>query len=113
MPDKNLFFSIIVDKTEHNPFSKDFFEENYSLPTDKQKQIFHMMKDRVDKDEGVLYNLDTPDGYGKTFVTNVMIAYVRMEGKFAIAAAMLEIAVTLLTLGTLFHCLFWCNNSHI
>jgi ATP-dependent DNA helicase PIF1 len=57
----------------------------------------------LDNDEGGLYNFDAPGGSGKTFLANIILAYVRKEGKVALAMALSGIAATLLKLGTTFH----------
>ena len=53
--------------------------------------------------EGGLYNFDAPGGSGKTFLANVLLAYVRKDDKIALSMAMSGIAATLLKLGTTFH----------
>jgi hypothetical protein len=50
-----------------------------------------------------LYNFDAPGGSGKTFLANVILAYVRQSGCIAVATAMSGIAATLMKLGTTFH----------
>ena len=57
----------------------------------------------IDNNAESLFNIDAPGGTGKTFVCNVLLAYVRKQHKTAIATAMSGIAATLLTLGTTAH----------
>ncbi len=61
------------------------------------------LRRHIDSREGATYNLGTSGGSGKTFLTNLILSYVRMQHKIAIATVMSGIASTLLVLGTVLH----------
>ena len=50
-----------------------------------------------------MHRLDAPGGSGKTWLANLILSYVRMEGSIAIASAMSGIAGTMLRGGGTFH----------
>ena len=50
-----------------------------------------------------MHKIDAPGGSGKTHLANLILAYVRKEGKIALATALSGIAATILTLGNTFH----------
>ncbi len=50
-----------------------------------------------------MFNIDAPGGCGKTFLCNIILAYVRSLSSIAIACALSGIAATLMTMGTTFH----------
>jgi len=50
-----------------------------------------------------VFFLDAPGGTGKTFLLNVVLAYVRQKGDIALAVAGSGIAATLLKLGRTAH----------
>jgi hypothetical protein len=78
----------IFDEAEFDPDAESFFQDSYSLLNDEQRDIFETLKVHLDNDEGGLYNFDAPGGSGKTFLANVILAYVRKEGKVALAMAL-------------------------
>ena len=65
--------------------------------------IFEQIMGHIDNNEGGLYRFDAPGGSGKTFLANLILAYVRKQNHIAIATALSGIAATLLKLGTTFH----------
>ncbi len=79
------------------------FKNGSPLLNDDQQHIFHTIKEPIDNTKGGLYNFDAPGGSGKTFLANVILAYVRQSGRIAVATAMSGIAATLMKLGTTFH----------
>merc|ERR1712016_48868 len=60
----------------------------------------------VNGGNGGLFFLDAPGGTGKTFVTNLLLAKVRQEGKIALAVASSGIAAHLLPGGRTAHSMF-------
>jgi hypothetical protein len=93
----------IHDESKFDQNAGIFFQECSPLLNDDQQHIFHTIKERIDNTKGGLYNFDAPGGSGKTFLANVILAYVRQSGRIAVATAMSGIAATLMKLGTTFH----------
>jgi hypothetical protein len=93
----------IYDEAEFDPTAESFFNEFSALLNDEQRTIFEIIKSHIDNEEGGLYSFDAPGGSGKTFLANVILAYVRKDSKIALATAMSGIAAILLKLGTTFH----------
>eukprot|EP00956_Cyclotella_meneghiniana_P038178 scaffold149794_cov40-Cyclotella_meneghiniana.AAC.3 len=93
----------IYDEGEYDPLAETFFEESAPLLNEDQRLIFDTIAPHIDNLEGGLYNFDAPGGSGKTFLANVLLAYVRKDDKIALSMAMSGIAATLLKLGTTFH----------
>lgn len=79
------------------------FEENEPNLTNDQRQIYDQIKVCIDEDKGGVFRFDAAGGCGKTFLSNVLLSYVRKDGNIAIACALSGIAATLLRLGTTFH----------
>ena len=73
------------------------------LLNDGQRHTFHTIKEGIDNNKGGLYNFDAPGGSGKTFLANVILAYVRQNGRIAVATAMSGSAAKLMKLGTTFN----------
>ncbi len=103
MPDNTLQTSAINNEGEIDMNAEQFFNNNHSLLNDEQLEIFNIIRQHVDNEEGGMYTFDAPGGSGKTFLANIILAYVRMNRKIAVATALSGIAATLLTLGTTFH----------
>ena len=80
-----------------------FYGEMVDKLNDGQRCVFETLKVKIDNNEGGFYNLDAPGGTGKTFLCNVLLAYVRKDKDKAIATALSGIAATLMTLGTTAH----------
>ena len=97
-----------ADQIDDNALN--FFNENYPLmeKNAEQKEIFDEITDCINTGKGGLYNIDAPGGSGKTFLSNLLLSFVRKEEDIAIAAAMSGIASTLMTLATTFHKRFGC-----
>ncbi|GBP61499.1 hypothetical protein EVAR_34736_1 [Eumeta japonica] len=69
--------------------------------TEEQRLIFNRVCRSVDTALGEMLFLDAPGGTGKTFLTKVILAKVRGQGKIALAVASSGIAATLLPGGKL------------
>ena len=83
-----------------------FVEQNVSLLTADQLQIYDCFCSMTDGDEGGMLFLDAPGGTDKTFLINHILAKLCSEGKIALATASNGIAVTLLTGGRTLHSTF-------
>ena len=70
---------------------------------DGQRQIFNTLQPLIDRSEGGLFAIDAPGGTGKTFLCNVVSAYVLKDNGININTAFSGVAATLLTLGTIAH----------
>ena len=66
----------------------------------------------INGDEGGMLFLDAPDGTGKTFLINLIVAKLRSEGKIALATASSGITATLLTGGCTLHITFKMQNKN-
>jgi len=86
--------------------AEQFFRENIALLNEEQLHIFSILRQCIDYDRGGCFNLDAPGGSGKTFLCNVLLAYIRQNNEIALATALSGIAATLLTLGATFHSTF-------
>ena len=80
-----------------------FYDTHHEMLNEEQKEIKIELCERIDNDRGGLYMIDAPGGTGKTFLSNIILAYVRRQNKIGIATAMSGIAAILLTLGTTAH----------
>ena len=69
------------NESEIDPDVDDFFNKNNNLLNHDQRRIFFTIKDCVDNEVGGLYNFDAPGGCGKTFLSNVILAYIRLNKK--------------------------------
>ena len=101
MPDELIGSLRMNNASEINPDAHDFFNQNQNLLNHDQRKIFFTIS--VDSEVGGLYNFDGPGGCGKIFLSNVILAYIRLNKKKAITTALSGIAATLLTLGSTFH----------
>ena len=79
------------------------FEANEPLLTSEQRCVYDKITQCVNEDKGGAFRFDASGGCGKTFVSNVLLSYVRKDKEIAIACALSGIAATLLRLGTTFH----------
>ena len=70
---------------------------------DVQRVVFDLISTKITKCEGGVFSLDAIAGAGKTFLSNLLLAFTLCTHKIAIATAMSGIAATLLTLGGTFH----------
>ena len=83
-----------------------YVEFNLPLLTSDQHEVYDCFCSMIDGDEGGMLFLDAPDGTGKTFLINLILAKLRSEGKIALATASSGIAATLLTGGHTLHSAF-------
>ena len=103
-PNQNIHTDMNRDNNQDSiNSSRQFFDENKELLNEEQRLIFQTIQERIDSLSGGLFNIDACGGCGKTFLCNIILAYVRMQNKIALAAAMSGIAATLLKSGTTFH----------
>lgn len=79
------------------------FEENEPLLTSEQRLVYDRIKRCIDEDKSGAFRFDASGGCGKTFLSNILLSYVRKNKDIAIACALSGIAATLLRLGTTFH----------
>ena len=103
VPNDNLSAGPINNSSEIDPNASEFYHQNYQFLNEEQEEIYNIITGHIERDEGGLYTFDAPGGSGKTFLSNIILAYIRMNGKIAIATAMSGIAATLLTMGSTFH----------
>lgn len=73
---------------------------------DDQRLAFNAIIDAIDSKRGGLFFLDAPGGTGKTFLINMILAYVRQKGEVMLAVASSGIAATLLNGGRTSHSAF-------
>ena len=71
-----------------------------------QRVAYDEVINSINNGEGKAFFLDAPGGTGKTFLINLLLAYVRSIGRVAIAVASSGIAATLLTGGRTAHSTF-------
>ncbi|CAH2207398.1 jg2803, partial [Pararge aegeria aegeria] len=74
--------------------------------TDQQQNVYTKILESINEKQGKLFFLDAPGGTGKTFLLNLLLAKVRINGNIALAVASSGIAATLLTGGRTAHSLF-------
>ena len=75
------------------------FNINHTMLTDDQVHVFNTFIKAVQEKSKGIYFLDAPDGCGKTFLIETILAKIRLEGKIAIATASSGLAATLITWG--------------
>ena len=103
MPDKMLNRSILNTSFEVDENTGEFYNVNNMKLNVGQQEQFNRVVHLINKDEGGLINFDAPGGSGKTFLAEVILAYVQKNNKIAVATAISGIAATLLPLGTMCH----------
>ena len=74
--------------------------------TDEQKLIFEDFKENIENGLGGFWFIDAPGGTGKTFLANIMLAWVRIRGLIALAVASSGIASQLMKGGRTAHAAF-------
>lgn len=111
MPDANL--TQLDMQNELDPNASEYYSNNIRLIETnlEQKTFFEEMQKCIDDNTGGFYGLDAPAGTGKSFLINLILAYVRQDNQIAIACAMSGIASLILTLGTTFH-KRWCPPKY-
>ena len=83
-----------------------YIRENKEKLNEKQKVAYHQIVHSVQNQSGNLYFLDAPGGTGKTFLLNLIPAFVRKTNHIALAVASSGIAATLLQGGKTAHSTF-------
>ena len=86
-----FLFSINYDQGKQRAY----VESNLSLLTSDQQEVYDSFCSMIDGDDGGMLFLDAPDGTGKTFLINFILAKLRSEGKIALATASSGIAAAL------------------
>lgn len=71
-----------------------------------QKRVYDQILNSIHNNLGNTFFVDAPGGTGKTFLINLLLAKVRLNGKIAIAVASSGIAATLLSGGRTAHAMF-------
>ena len=72
----------------------------------EQRAVFDAVVNSVNNHEGQFIHLDAPGGTGKTYVVNMILDRVRLDGKIALAVASSGIASTLMNGGRTAHSTF-------
>lgn len=72
----------------------------------KQKLAFDTIIRKVESNNGGAFFIDGPGGIGKTFLYRALLAYIRLKGQIALAAAISGIATLLLPRGRTTHSRF-------
>uniref|UniRef100_A0A1I8H7N0 ATP-dependent DNA helicase n=1 Tax=Macrostomum lignano TaxID=282301 RepID=A0A1I8H7N0_9PLAT len=78
-------------------------EARLPMLTDEQKAVYESVTQDLVSGNGGLHFLDAPAGTGKTFLLEVLLAFVRSRGEVALAVAASGIAATLLPGGQTAH----------
>ena len=97
---------IMEDEGELSPErARSYYEENFPKLNPDQLFVFNTLKQLIldDNKDGLLIFLDAPGGTGKTFTLNVLVSWIRMEGKEVATSATSGIAANLLHLGRTSH----------
>ena len=79
MPDESLTHPEVFSTSEIDPNASSYFDRNHILMNLEQKEIFQLLKGHIEKGEGGCYNLDAPGGSGKTFLSNITLAFIRKK----------------------------------
>ena len=83
-----------------------FIRVEFPRLTEEQRRIYERVYHSANNEFGEMYFLDAPGGTGKTFLTRIILAKLRSEGKIALAVASSGIASTLLPGGKTAHAMF-------
>ncbi len=79
-PNQNIHTDMNIDNNQDSiDSSRQFFDENNKLLNEEQRLIFDTIQQRIDSSSGGLFNIDACGGCGKTFLCNIILAYVRMQ----------------------------------
>ncbi|XP_069965797.1 uncharacterized protein [Bactrocera oleae] len=96
-----------IEQTNFNPIElQHTINNNEPKLNNEQNQIYQLIIEKVNTNDGGVYFLDAPGGTGKTFLINLILAKIRSEKKIAIAVASSGIAATLLPGGKTAHSMF-------
>lgn len=88
-------------------------ESNEPSLNNDQRIVYEQVLHSVSNDKGQLFFLDAPGGTGKTFVINLLLAKLRLDGKIVLAVASSGIAATLLEGGRTAHATFKLPLSYV
>ena len=101
--DIQLQLDLDIEITERDVNAEYFHDTNLPLLNTMQWQIYDTITDCIREDIGNFYFIDAPEGTGKTFLMNIILAFVQKQQLIAIATAASGIASILLTKGTTAH----------
>ena len=104
--DRNLQNRLDFSYDEIDPQAEVLFTERFTQLNSDQKAVFEYIRKKIDDAEGGMIFIDAPGGTGKTFLLNLILAYVRKQNRIAVATASSGIAATLLKLGRTAHSRF-------
>ena len=97
----------VLREREYNiEYLHDFTNKNEGKLLNDQRYAYETFLHAVNSGSGGLFFLDAPGGTGKTFVTELLLAKVRQQGKIALAVASSGIAANLLPGGRTAHSTF-------
>ena len=97
---------VLKEKSYNVQDLRDFTNLNEKRLLREQKHAYNTILNAVKSGSGGLFFLDAPGGTGKTFVTKLLLAKVRQQGKIALAVASSGIAAHLLPGGRTAHSTF-------
>ncbi|XP_044010203.1 uncharacterized protein LOC122853855 [Aphidius gifuensis] len=83
-----------------------YIQENEPKLTDDQQAVYNTILQSVLQNTGKLFFLDAPGGAGKTFMLNLLLSKLRVQGIISLAVASSGIAATLLQNGKTAHSAF-------
>ena len=105
----HLLEKIIEDESKLSPEqARRYYDENFPKLNPDQLSVFNTLKQLIldDNKDGLLIFLDAPGGTGKTFTLNVLVSWIRMEGREVATSATSGISANLLHLGRTSHTRF-------
>jgi hypothetical protein len=98
---------VVAEETDYDTnWLHGLWQQGYGSANPEQKAIFDTVTAAVESGNGGLFFIDGPGGTGKTFVENVLLAYVRSRRHVALAVASSGIASILLEGGRTSHSRF-------
>ena len=95
-----------IRETNYTEDELDAVLSNIELLNPEQEYVFNQIKDAFESSRGGIIFIDAPGGTGKTFLSGIILAFVRRRGKIALAVASSGIAATLLQGGRTAHVVF-------
>ena len=102
-PNHEMAAADVLNNGEVDPNAREHYTENVHRLNPDQCTTHKILKKCIDQNLRALHNIDAPGGTGKTFLCNLILAYVRKENNIAIATAMSGIAAILMSLGSTAH----------
>jgi PIF1-like helicase len=108
------FVQLDLVSGERDPNAQQYYERNIVTITNKHHDGFDTLQECLDQGTGVVpgaggnsfFPLAAPAGTGKTYLINLLLGYVQMQHKIAIATVTSGIAGTLLHKGITAHSRF-------